>query len=770
MMRGKAFRGALEYVLLALVAALTAALRLVPYLRYGPTLSEVDPYEYLWLANYFYSHGLGGLHGLTHSALWWYPWGRDFLSSEYLGLPWLSALASRLTGASVEVALSLSPVAFAVLGVIGVYLAVKEAGGSSVAALTAAAGFAFLPITVLDHGFATDPAKVFDGIALLPYPLYFMARSYRAPKATTSIAMAAAAGASGGLIAWLWGGYQYMALVVALLAVTEPFLNEPSLPGLLRLLAAWAAFAAVALTSPAVSPHVFTRGVGLAAEASLLAYAFEYLALTRLRGLSRLRVHAWTLAVLAGLAAVAVASGIVSLPSRVLMGLGVTPPPGAVVPLTVQEYMGVPPQQVISSYAPFFVLSLIGVATMIAGRATRRLTPSPTDAMVVVSLELMVIFTYASVNQAYYLPSAALYAIIAGGVSVALVGSLRPAYGAARRRRPRQAAGRGAAIGAALLAAIVLASMAYYASVDYSALQLEAPSIETGWLGALRSPDGKVIVPVNNAWPLALSYVKERTPPGSVVVTWWDYGYWVGVLANRASVVDGSTINGTQIELVADALTAPVEQSGAYLRMLRLPANETYVMVYDVFLGIYDNSTGSVTIMPFPNVVSVGPGVYAVTYGLGDMAKSYQMLRIAGRVNPYSGQALFTGYSSVSYQSNVEVLQFPGLAGGPAKNVSNTLNTTIYDLIMYGLSQLGNYGVLGQGASWLRSASSFTPAAVAYVTPTGGMVPAPVSAPSPEPYYVPVAFFVSVPYSWQGAGVTYFYAVIVFLYRWGGLP
>lgn len=705
------------------------------------------------------------------SSFWWYPWGRDFLNSEYLGLPWLSALASRLTGASVEVTLSLSPVAFAVLGVVGVYMAVKEVRGSSMAALAAAAGFAFLPITVLDHGFATDPAKVFDGIALLPYPLYFIARSYRASRAAAAATMAIAAGASGGLIAWLWGGYQYMALLVALLALTEPFLYKPSLTGLWRLLASWAAFVAVALTSPAVSPHVFTRGVGLVAEASLITYAIELLMLTRFRGLSRLRVHAWALTVLAGLAVVAVASGMVSLPSRVLMGLGVAPPPGAVVPLTVQEYMGVPPQQVISSYAPFFVLSLIGMVAVLAGRATGRLEPSPIDVIAVTSLELMAIFTYASVNQAYYLPSAALYAVIAGGTSIALLGSLRPVHSAARRRRPQQATtSRGAAIGAALLTAIVLASMAYYAVSDYNTLQLEAPSIETGWLGALRSPDGKVIVPVNNAWPLALSYVRDNTPPGSVIVAWWDYGYWIGVLANRTSVVDGSTINGTQIELVADALTATVGQSGAYLRMLRLPANETYVMVYDVFLGIYDNSTGSVTIMPFPNIISVGPGVYAVTYGLGDMAKSYQMLRIAGRVNPYSGQALFTSYSSASYQYNVEVLQFPGLTGGPARNVSNVLNTTIYDLMMYGLSQLGRYGVLGQGASWLRSASSFTPAAVAYVGPTGSIAPAPVSAPSPEPYYVPVAFFVSVPYSWQGPGVTYFYAVIVFLYRWGGLP
>ncbi len=776
---------AVAYAALLAIAAASAYVRLIPYLRYGRTLSEVDPYEYLWLANYLYSHGLGGLEGLRHVAFWWYPWGRDFLSTEYLGLPLLAALAARLAGGAslTEEALSLSPVAFAVVGVLGSFLAVRAIRGGYLGPLAAALGFAFLPILVLDHGFATDPAKVFDGIALLPYPMYFLARSYRSGDPWRSIAWAAAGGASGGLIAWLWGGYEYMALLVSVVAAVEPFLQRPTPRGAARLGAAWLAFAAVSLTSPAVRLSTFYRGLGLAPLALVAAYALEAfyggLRLDRL-GLSRspgVRLHAWLLMALAGLAASLIAGGLLSLPSRVLLGLGVAPPPTSVVPLTVQEYMGTSLRSVAASTAPYLLATAVGAVALAALYATGAERPSPGDVLLITSMALSAVFIYASVREAYYMPSAALYTVIAGGASISLLASVRSRTYDKRRRAHLEGPNLAAQAGAALLAVIVVASSAYYAGVEVRTLALEAPSIETAWLGPMAVPTAsgstKVIVPVNDAWKLALSYVREETPPDSVIVSWWDYGYWIGVLANRTTVVDGSTVNGTQIALVANALTAPVGQSGAYLEMMGLPANRTYVLVYEFFVGIYDNSTRSVLMFPYPNIYPLGPGAYAITYGQADMAKSYQMLRISLRVDPYYGNPLLSNYSSVTAHGGYEFYQFPGLAGSPQANVSRVLGTTIYDLMLYGVSRLKAYGVMGEGAAWLASAANFTPAAVQYVDPTTGSVaPVPLSPPDPGPYYEPVAFFASVPYAWTPAGsnVTYFYAVVVFLYRWTGLP
>jgi asparagine N-glycosylation enzyme membrane subunit Stt3 len=43
----------------------------------------------------------------------------------------------------------------------------------------------------------------------------------------------------------------------------------------------------------------------------------------------------------------------------------------------------------------------------------------------------------------------------------------------------------------------------------------------------------------NQQWQKAMSWVREETPQNSVFGHWWDYGYWVQSIGNRATVLDG---------------------------------------------------------------------------------------------------------------------------------------------------------------------------------------------------------------------------------------
>ncbi len=76
-------------------------------------------------------------------------------------------------------------------------------------------------------------------------------------------------------------------------------------------------------------------------------------------------------------------------------------------------------------------------------------------------------------------------------------------------------------------------------------------------------------------WRDALQWLKENTKPDEVVISWWDYGYWMQTGAGKITIVDGLTINSTQIRLVAKAFIGPEE------RMLDLASrfNATYVVV-----------------------------------------------------------------------------------------------------------------------------------------------------------------------------------------------
>ncbi|MCX5998100.1 MAG: hypothetical protein NTU41_00500 [Chloroflexi bacterium] len=50
-------------------------------------------------------------------------------------------------------------------------------------------------------------------------------------------------------------------------------------------------------------------------------------------------------------------------------------------------------------------------------------------------------------------------------------------------------------------------------------------------------------VAFNDDWGGALDYLRTSTPADSVVMSWWDYGYWILDVGQRKPVVDGGLYN-----------------------------------------------------------------------------------------------------------------------------------------------------------------------------------------------------------------------------------
>ena len=55
----------------------------------------------------------------------------------------------------------------------------------------------------------------------------------------------------------------------------------------------------------------------------------------------------------------------------------------------------------------------------------------------------------------------------------------------------------------------------------------------------------------SNDWRESLEWIKNNTPDDSVIGSWWDYGYWIQTIANRASLADNSTVIDHRIETIA---------------------------------------------------------------------------------------------------------------------------------------------------------------------------------------------------------------------------
>ena len=78
-------------------------------------------------------------------------------------------------------------------------------------------------------------------------------------------------------------------------------------------------------------------------------------------------------------------------------------------------------------------------------------------------------------------------------------------------------------------------------------------------------------------WQVAMTYIRNVLPQGSIIASWWDYGYWINSAADAETIVDNGTLNTTQIALMGYALMAlNLTES---LKTFKL-WNTTHVLVY----------------------------------------------------------------------------------------------------------------------------------------------------------------------------------------------
>jgi dolichyl-diphosphooligosaccharide--protein glycosyltransferase len=81
---------------------------------------------------------------------------------------------------------------------------------------------------------------------------------------------------------------------------------------------------------------------------------------------------------------------------------------------------------------------------------------------------------------------------------------------------------------------------------------------------------------LDNSWYEALVWLRDETPEDSVVLEWWDYGWWFHYIAKRRTLVDGGFHPRNPTQDIAKFFTEPL--SDRSLNFLK-HYNITYVMV-----------------------------------------------------------------------------------------------------------------------------------------------------------------------------------------------
>jgi len=633
------------YSLLALIIVIGVYVRALPGLNYGLELYEADPFVVYWQANYIYQHGLLSWYSLTQdnpaTHIFWYPWGRDFTHTEYPALPMWEALSYNLvkfTGISLKDWCVVQPLIFTVFTILFVFLSAYElTRGSTLAGLFAAAFYALVPAATGRSiiGFSTKYGIgiMFATLFFYLYILFYKQYSSRGLNVKTVVLLTASSIAFG-LLGWSWGGFIYvLGGFTAYLTLLPIISSKDATPRfiilniLMLLLTYIVVFGSPAITSMLQISPFKASGLGMVVLASTLiplAYSIQYHEYKRLglrKPLIRLGGYFLILIILVIAGVVLVYTGKLEIAGRFAWILGLREIASNPIFESVEEHqpalstMGI--SGILRSWGTYsdwmfivspFLLAVLGALYLIyKGGADRTL--------IAVSFLLAV---YAYMNAAYMEVTAATTGLTVAGVFADVVSSrLLPQESVYAKDRRKRVYARKTSPEIFLISLIftvlLLANIALAGYSTYLQMNSVVPSIKAGY----------TTLPYwTNAWYKAIDAIRN-TSPDSVIVAWWDYGYPISVLGDRASVADGSTLNITQIGILGLILTAQnTSEVVQLLRLLNTPVNKTYILVFDVFSF---RPTGN-------NSYDVTPVIPGLMVGLDDIPKSIWMIRIGDSV------------------------------------------------------------------------------------------------------------------------------------------
>jgi dolichyl-diphosphooligosaccharide--protein glycosyltransferase len=105
--------------------------------------------------------------------------------------------------------------------------------------------------------------------------------------------------------------------------------------------------------------------------------------------------------------------------------------------------------------------------------------------------------------------------------------------------------------------------------------------VSGNWVSALDNPStilngGTAFTMATNDWKESLEWIKSNTPQDSVVAAWWDYGYWITTMSERATLADNATIDTKRIQNIAKTFLNTPDESWNMLNEMQAD----YVLIF----------------------------------------------------------------------------------------------------------------------------------------------------------------------------------------------
>lgn len=603
----------LEASSLGLILALAILFRIMP-LRYGAYFStEADTVFQYRVADYVVRNGYSAW--LTwNDTLSWYPYGRDIAHTSFPGLPFSAAFLYSLL-AYLGLNLSLYdvciffPILMASITCVFIYLLGKDLGGSStglIASFIMAVSPAFILRTYLGF-FDTENIGIFSIVAM---SLFFLRSIEGGKPLHIRLLYSIAAGLSLSYFHASWGASKYAVGLLALFMASSLLLNLYERRYLLS-------YGVVLGVSSIIAIMIPIHGIGFLYSVENVA-AFGLFILLFIYEAIRNRMGGWKAMLISVVMLASLFIGVLILESRGLIPplahkfLSVLDPSQrAASPLfeSVAEHKKATWTTFFENFGVILPLALFGTYLALRKREEKPIYGS--------LLFLSALYFTGSLIRLVLILSIPVSLMGAYGMKELLSPFLVRGSRIVERRLRRRRFGVSREMGL-IFSAVIFTSI-----------------LPTVWTSAnlANSPMNiGVTVPVKMGgrypqdWLQALVWMRDNLPEESIVVSWWDYGYWIETFSNKRTLADGSTLNGEQIGRIGRIMM--LNQSDA-LEILK-GYNATHILVYYTF----------------------NPSNPSQEWPLGDNGKWYWMVRIGGlNLTDYVEEGRYTAkfYESTLY-------------------------------------------------------------------------------------------------------------------------
>lgn len=652
-------------------------------------LDELDTFVNFWIVNYMDKNGPLSFYSLTRNnpatCLFWYPECRDIAHSELPGHIYTIYLLYQLfkpLNISLYDLMALLPPILGALGAIFTALAVKEVSRSNLAAAMSSLMYAFIFLSREIAGFTV---KYSFGLFTAPLSIWLHVRFVKNP----TIANAIIAGLSLAYAASVWTGAGLTFIPVYVFLALAPLLLDLSN---LKNFTKYSILFGIEIVIPilamlAMPPYRGGRAViwiaFIVAYILYISGAGLRLFLGRNRGFKIYLAVLIVLTICGGSLIWLIATNraffeaftkVIPIAGKILLGLGINP--GGVAETVAQYQAGYllagEPYMVMLLLTTVFLLIPIAIVDAVKKR----------DAVFLTLAVWAFLSWYATYNTSYFsdytkITSVAIVGIVVGRILVFSTPVIR-------------SIGRYAKVSLSfekilgILLAIAVAIPSIYASYDMSKLYNAQALVGT----MLARAEGFYMQ--TDVWLKALEYLRRNTTSNSLVISWWDYGYWLSVIGNRSTVADGATISGAKIQRLAQYFVENYNESYKILKEFGACRKDAVYIVIFSPVDVYASTDTQTLYIAFPvypmSFGDIPKFISAIVY-LGTGRWANQDLRYTTRkynYDLYTNEWIIQASTYIQYgQTGGQVVSFISLN----LNSSRVLYSTLPRLFMWAVSQ-----------------------------------------------------------------------------------